>query len=111
MVAQRTSNRPSLGPRLKLAAILLLVLVVALAIGNRGLVRVYRMHQTKAALEREIAQLTSSNAALAEEVRALRTDPGRVEAIAREELGLVKPDELVYEFRAAPRLSRQPDVR
>jgi cell division protein FtsL len=111
MVALPSRSRPPLHPRLKLAAILLLALVVASVVGNRGLVRVYQMHQTKAALEREIAQLTASNAALAEEVRGLRTDPGRIEAIAREELGLVKPGELVYEFRAAPRPSRSPDVR
>ena len=111
MVAQPTPNRLPFRPRLKLAAFLLLALVVASVVGNRGLVRVYRMHQTRAALEREIVQLTASNAALAEEVRALRTDPGRVEAIAREELGLVKPGELVYEFRTAPRPSRSPDVR
>jgi cell division protein FtsB len=69
------------------------------------------MHQTRAALAREIAQLAAANAALEEEVRALRTDPGRLEAIAREELGLVKPGELVYEFRAMPRPSRSPDAR
>ena len=111
MAALPSPNRTLLGPRLRLAAILLLALVVASVIGNRGLVRLYRMHQTKAALERENVQLTTSNAALTEEVRALRTDPGRVEAIAREELGLVKPGELVYEFRGAPRPSRPPDAR
>jgi cell division protein FtsB len=60
------------------------------------------MHRDRATLEREIDQLTAANAAVAEEVRILRTDPARVEAIAREELGLVKPGELVYEFRTAP---------
>jgi len=111
MFAPPAPNRPAFRPRLKLGAILFLALVLASVAGNRGLVRVYRMHQTRAALEREIAQLTASNTALAEEVRGLRTDPGRVEAIAREELGLVKPGELVYGFRAAPRPSRPPDVR
>ena len=111
MVAHSTPNRPRLRPRLKLAVLVLLSLVVASLVGNRGLVRLYRMHQTKAGLEREIGKLTLNNAALTEEVRALRTDPGRVEAIAREELGLVKPGELVYEFRAAPGTSRLPDAR
>jgi cell division protein FtsB len=111
MVAQPTLNRPPFRPRLKLAVFVLLALVVASLVGNRGLIRLYRMHQAKAVLEREISQLTTSNAALAEEVRALRTDPGRVEAIAREELGLVKPGELVYEFRAAPGPSQSPGVR
>jgi cell division protein FtsB len=111
MVAQPTPNRPPLRSRLKLAVLLLVALAAASLVGNRGLIRLYRMHQTKATLEREIAQLTANNAVLADEVRALRTDPGRVEAIAREELGLVKPGELVYEFGAAQRPSRSPDVR
>ena len=95
-------SRPTFRPRLKLAVFVLVGLVVASLVGNRGLLRLYRMHQTKAALEREIAQLTTNNAALAEEVRRMRTDPSRIEAIAREELGLVKPGEIVYEFRPSP---------
>jgi cell division protein FtsB len=111
MVALSGSRRAPLGPRLRLAVILLLALVVASVMGNRSLIRLYRMHQTRAALERESAQLAANNAALAEEVRALRADPGRLEAIAREELGLVRPGEVVYEFRAASNPSRPPDTR
>jgi hypothetical protein len=57
----RIVNRPDrsrLGPRLRWAGILLLVLVVASIVGNRGLVRFYQMQQTRAALEREIEQIT-----------------------------------------------------
>jgi cell division protein FtsB len=101
-------ERPSHFRHLRLAIIFLLALVVASVMGNRSLLRIYQMHRDRAALEREIDQLTVANAALAEEVRALRTDPARVEAIAREELGLVKPGELVYEFRptSPPKESR-----
>jgi cell division protein FtsB len=95
-------ERPSLLRHLRLAILFLLVLVVASVIGNRSLLRLYQMHQDRTALEREIEQLTAANAALADEVRSLRTDPARAEAIAREDLGLVKPGELVYEFRPAP---------
>jgi len=104
-------DRSRLGSRLRLVAILLLVLVVASIVGNRGLLRLYHMQQTRAALEREIEQLTAANVALAEEVRVLRTDHGRIEAIAREDLGLVKPGELVYEFRTTPRPERRQDAR
>jgi len=92
-------RRPSLLRHLRLAILFLLVLVAASVLGNRSLLRLYQMHRDRAALEREIDQLTGANAALADEVRHLRTDPARVEAIAREELGLVKPGEIVYEFR------------
>ena len=101
-------GRPSVLRHLRLAILFLLVLVVASVMGNRSLIRLYQMHRDRATLEREIDQLTAANASLAEEVRTLRTDPARVEAIAREELGLVKPGELVYEFRptAPPEESR-----
>jgi len=56
--------------------------------GNRSLIRLYQMHRDRATLEREIDQLTAANASLAEEVRTLRTDPARVEAIAREAAGV-----------------------
>jgi cell division protein FtsB len=111
MATLPTPERPPLRPRLRLAAILLLALVAASVMGNRGLGRLYQMHRAKVALEREIEQLAATNASLAEEVRALRTDLGQVEAIAREKLGLVKPGEVVYEFRTAPRPSGPADAR
>ena len=92
-------HRPSLLRHLRLAILFLLALVVASVMGNRSLLRLYQMHRDRTTLEREIEQLTAANTALAEEVRSLRADPARAEAIAREELGLVKPGELVYEFR------------
>ena len=95
-------KRPSLLRHLRLAILFLLALVVASVVGNRSLLRLYQMHRDRANLEREIEQLVTANAALAEDVRLLRTDPARVEAIAREELGLVKPGEIVYEFRSTP---------
>ena len=93
-------TRPSPLRHLRLAIVFLLALVVASVMGNRSLIRMYQMHRDRATLEREIEQLTAANTSLAEEVRTFRTDPARVEAIAREELGLVKPGELVYEFRS-----------
>ena len=47
-------------------------------------------------------QVTSAeNARLREEVRALRHDLGAVERVAREELGLVKPGDVVYQIEEA----------
>ena len=94
-----TEDRPRPFRCLRVVIIFLLVLVAASVMSNRGLLRLYRMHQERATLDREVQDLISANAALADEVRALRTDPSRIEAIAREELGLVKPGDLVYEFR------------
>jgi cell division protein FtsL len=95
-------DRPARLRHLRLALLFLAALVAASVMGNRSLVRLYHMHREKAALAQEVEQLKGANAALATEVQAFRTDPARVEAIAREELGLVKPGETVYEFRASP---------
>lgn len=106
-----TVDRSWLRSRLVLAAILLLLLVATSLMGDRGLLRLYQLHRTRAALIQEIEELTANNAILAEEVRVLRTDPGRVEAIAREDLGLVKPEDLVYEFPTAGRPQAPADAR
>lgn len=106
-----TVDRSWLRSRLVLAAILLLFLVATSLMGERGLIRLYQLHRTRAALTQEVEQLTAANAALAEEVRVFRTDPGRIEAIAREELGLVKPGEIIYEFRGTAPSQPPADAR
>ena len=94
---------PPLRRHLRLVIIFLIALVAVSVVGNRGLLRLYQMHRDRAALEREIERLSSVNATLTEEVHLLRTDPARIEGIAREELGLVKPGEQVFEFQATSR--------
>ncbi len=85
----------------RLAVVVVLALAVMSVVGNRGLIRLYHLRQERAALEREIEQLSAAKAALAAEVQGMRIDPSRIEAIAREDLGLVKPGELVFEFPSA----------
>ncbi len=95
-----SGERSVLRRHLRLVVVLLIALVVASVVGKRSVIRLYQMHQEKVALEREIGELAATNAALSEEVRQFRTDPSKLESIAREELGLVKPGETVYEFEA-----------
>lgn len=60
-------------------------------------------------LEAEMSQVEAENAELAEEIRQLRLevdklkrDPKAVEAIARDELGLVRNTEVVFQFPPQP---------
>lgn len=76
----------------------LLLLTGLSLLGDRGLIRIYQMSRTRAELQREIARLREANEVLAREAWALREDRRRVEAIARRDLGLVRPGEMVYEF-------------
>ena len=77
----------------------MILLAILSAVGDRGVVRLYRLIRTRADIAHEIARLREVNGHLAEEVRALREDPSRIEGIARDELGLVRPGEIVYDFR------------
>ena len=96
------------GRRLRLVGLVVILLVILSAVGERGLVPLYRLSRTRAELQREIARHRESNAQLAEEVRALREDPAHLEAIARDELGLVRPGESVYDFRPPTPTHREP---
>ena len=94
-------DRPRWRRRLRLVGVVVILLAIFSAVGDRGVVRLYRLVRARADLAREIARLREVNGQLAEAVRALREDPSRVEAIARDELGLVRPGDVVYDFRGA----------
>ncbi|MBI3988777.1 MAG: septum formation initiator family protein, partial [candidate division NC10 bacterium] len=87
--------------RYRLLAFILLLLAVLSLWGNRNLVHLYQLHKTKTELQAEIHRLREAVEALNEEARAFKTQPGRVEEIAREDLGLVKPGEVVYQLSPA----------
>ena len=63
-----------------------------------GLRKARRQEMDAERLERENAALEQSVARLRREVKALRGDPAAVERAAREELGYVKPGEIVYKL-------------
>ena len=87
--------RPSL---ILLVCFLGLLLLMSL-FGDRGLLQLYHMGRAKAQLEREIKALERDNTVLRQEVEAMRRDPFHAEEIARRDLGLVRPGEIVYQFR------------
>lgn len=52
-----------------------------------------REHQR---LEREIAELRRDNRRMREQARGLREDPAAIEAVARRDLGLIRPGEILF---------------
>jgi len=86
----------------RLFGLFLLGLVALSFLGNRNLLRMYAMHRSKVDLEGEIQRLKASVEALSQETELLKRHPERLEEIAREELGLVMPDEIVYQFSQRP---------
>src|SRR5579871_1880077 len=67
------------------------------AYGQSGLARLVKLRGELRALEAESAALRSSNARLRAEVARYEEDPAAAyERAAREQLGLVKPGEIVF---------------
>jgi len=80
-------------------AIALLALTVGSVFGDRGILNLMRKRQQVAQLRGELESLRAENVRLASEVVALRASPRAVERLAREQLGLARPDETVFLLR------------
>jgi cell division protein FtsB len=66
--------------------------------GTHGYLAMRRTKQDIERVQGEIARLHQENAELSEEVKALKTDPHKIESIARDELGLAKPGEVIIKI-------------
>jgi cell division protein FtsB len=83
------------------AVIALIALVVGSVFGDRGILHWMAEQERNAALAREVEELRAGNLRLSADIEALRRDPRAVERIAREELGLARPGEVMLLLRPA----------
>jgi len=85
----------------------LAVAIVAVAgsvlFGGDGVAQLRRLRAERQQLGQAAIALANANHALREQIGRLRHDDLYLESLAREELGLVRPDEIVYRFRRAAR--------
>jgi cell division protein FtsB len=95
---QPKAVRPALAPRVirYLLVGLAFVIIIDGLFGERGFVDTMRARRDYAALELHVARVKANNAELREQARRLREDPLAIEAIAREELGLIYPGETLF---------------
>ena len=80
---------------------LLLVAIVSVPVrilAADGLPRHRALEAKREEIRRENERLRREVRALRREVAALRSDPGTVERIARDELGMVREGELIFQF-------------
>ena len=91
--------RRALRGLLILAAI---VLVIDALFGDRGFIETMRARQEYDQLAASIAVLKADNARLRDEARRLREEPEAVEELARKELGLARPGELLFIVKDVP---------
>ncbi len=78
------------------AAFFFFRLALSLWMSDMGIFKFLELRQMRRDLGQELADLRLKNGKLAQQVEALRSDPLYIEALAREQLGLVRPGETVY---------------
>ena len=66
--------------------------------GGRGLMQIYHLQEERNRIQGGNARLVEENRKLTEKINRLRNNKDEVEKVAREELGLVKKGEVVYQF-------------
>lgn len=101
MTHDKSSVNPQPTYRKLWPLVLLAALVGILFFGDKGLMRLLQLERQKAQLQAELKRGEETNATLRSEIEALRNDPKTIEGIARRELGMVKNDEVVYQFRTS----------
>jgi cell division protein FtsB len=78
-----------------------LVLVIDALVGEKGLLETVRARRHHGELTASIDRLRTENAQLREQARRLREDPSAIESLAREELGLIRPGEMLFIVKGA----------
>jgi cell division protein FtsB len=66
--------------------------------GGRGLMQIYHLKKEKEKIESAVARLRAENQKLPAQIERMKHSKDEVEKVAREELGLVKRGEIVYQF-------------
>ena len=84
---------------LPLGLLLMASVVIPLKLWDgQGLDRVRRLERELEELKEGNAQIQRENDALRNEIRAFHSDPTYMEKVARDELGMVGENEIIYQF-------------
>ena len=88
----------------------LLLLAVHDVFGSHGFLAMWRTQKQLTQLRGDIDHLNKENNKMSGQVTALKTDPDAIERIAREQMGLAKPGELIFKLPpAAPAAANSGD--
>ena len=76
----------------------LLALFLHDVFGTHGVLAMLRTQKEIKQIREQIGKINAENKSLSNEVNALKTDPKAIERIAREDMGLARPGELIYKL-------------
>lgn len=77
------------------------ILVVDALVGDKGLLQTIKARKEYAQVAASLETLKADNERLREEIRRLKEDPAAIEAIARQDLGLMRRGEVLFIVRDA----------
>jgi cell division protein FtsB len=78
-----------------------IVLVVDALVGDKGLLETMRARKQYAEVAASLQALRQENEHLRDKMHRLTDDPEMIESVARQQLGLVRPGELVFVVKNA----------
>jgi len=94
-----------------LLGLLVLVLGVHDVFGTHGYLAMRRTQSEIKKVQANLEQLNEENLELAQEVNDLKTDAHLIESIARDELGLARPGEVIIKIRQSQQLPQSSTVK
>lgn len=82
------------------ALVVLILLSITLAIheifGDHGLLALRRQKRVYESLQQQIHQLQKENQQLEQQVKGLKSDPKAIERLAREQMKMARPGEVIF---------------
>lgn len=83
-----------------LIGIIAVILLVAFTVTftEKGFYAYYQLKTEKEQLENQIDSLKNTNDSLRKEIKLLQNSDEKIEKVAREKYGMIKPGEKVYKF-------------
>ena len=82
----------------QILAFALFALLVHDVFGPHGFLAMRRTQKEIEQIRDQIGKLNNDNKSLSGQVNSLKTDPKAIERIAREEMGLARPGEIIYKL-------------
>ena len=79
------------------------VMFVFALFGERGILHIFKLKSQQGNLQQQLAQVEEVNGGLRKEIASLSADRRHLERLARSQLGMVREDEVVYQFASKTR--------
>lgn len=84
---------------LALAIMTMFLLLLFIVLGEKGLTDLHRLKMKKENISSKNEALVKENLTLYREIERLKNDPGYVENVARQELGVIGKDEVIIKVK------------